>query len=144
MTIMVDRRARSIRWLAERLKSLLGGPVYFKRPINHTSFDGDSFSDVGTSTKIENTSWSRDIPSNAKAILLQIVGWDSGSQETAYFSVGPTSDYYYALGVQGLTGDKRTENQGWVPCTSGDLYYRCDASGADTLDVVMRVWGYWL
>jgi len=31
---------------------------------------------------------------------------------------------------------------GWVPCTDGDLYYQCAASGADTLDAILRVWGY--
>jgi|GEM_PF-3212626 len=117
-------------------------------PLSHTSFNGDSFSDVSTSTKIENTSWSSTIPAEAKALLLNIYVRDSGSagEADAYFAVGPNATYWYALfvGCGGLVNDAMAHGGHTVPCTDGDIYYRVAASGVDTLDVTMRCWGYWI
>ena len=116
-------------------------------PLTHTSFDGDSFSDVGSSTKIENTSWSTTIPADAKALLLEISIKDSASANNhVYFAAGPTSTYWYALAgrASGAPNDEYMGQVGPVTCSDGDIYYRCQASGTDTLDVTLRVWGYWI
>jgi len=114
-------------------------------PITHTSFDGDSFSDVGTATKIENTSWSSTIPASAKALLIQVIAHDSGAGNN-WFSVGPTSTWPYALSARPTAGnDYDAEGMGPTPCSAdGGIYYRCEASGTGTLDVWLRCWGYWI
>jgi hypothetical protein len=118
-------------------------------PITHTSFDGDSFSDVSTSTKIENTSWSTTIPSDAKALLMRVYARDSASESTngLYFLIGPSATYYYSGGVhlQNVANDQFAVEAGQVvPCTNGDIWYQCDASGTGTLDVWLEAWGYWI
>jgi len=113
-------------------------------PLTNTSFDGDSFSDVGTATKIENTSWSSAIPADAKALLIQIIAADSGAGDN-WFAIGPTSTYWYAMSARPVHGsDYPNENTGPVPCTDGDIYYRVEASGTSTMDVWLRCWGYWI
>lgn len=114
--------------------------------ITHTSFDGDAFSTVATPTKIENTSWSSTIPADAKALNIEIATRDSAAWGTAglMFAVGPSATYWYALGCRPAGGDVWVETMGAVPCTDGDIYYRCTASGTGTLDVYLRCWGYWL
>jgi hypothetical protein len=115
-------------------------------PLTHTSFDGDSFSDVGTSTIIQNTSWSSTIPADAKALLIEIVAVDSGSWGTAglFFAVGPTATYWYQVVARPAGGSVAASALAPVTCTNGDIYYRVDASGTDTLDVTLRCWGYWI
>jgi hypothetical protein len=151
MRIKVDGKDRSLRWLVDRMKSLLGGPVFLKRPITHTSFDGDSFNDVSTPTLIENTSWSRDIPEGAKALLLRIRIRDSGSESGSgiYFTCGPSSDEFEALSVtaNNVTNNTQVHQNGICPCIDGDIYYECGTSGGGsgtTLDIWLECWGYWL
>jgi len=55
-------------------------------PLTNASFNGDSFSDVGSNTKIENTSWSTVIPAEAKALLLRVECNDSGSGNTHWLT----------------------------------------------------------
>ncbi|MCP4537705.1 MAG: LamG domain-containing protein [Chloroflexi bacterium] len=115
-------------------------------PITHTSFNGDSFSTGSTATIIQNTSWSSTIPSNAKALLISVLARDNASGLTTglYFSVGPTATYFNAVAVRPPGGDVWSENAAPVPCTNGDIYYKCSASGTGTMDVYLRVWGYWI
>lgn len=143
MTILVSGQRRTLQWLAERLKTILGGRVYLKAPITHASFNATAYS-TGGPTKIENTAWSRTIPATAKALLIQIRARDSAaSVETGVgFAIGPTSTYYYAMQVRPIGDDAIMENTGWCPCTDGDIYYNIAASGTDTLDAWLRVWGY--
>ena len=127
-----------------RIPRALQGPVWLDVPILHTSFDGDAFSDVGSSTKIENTSWVSTIPAAAKALLVRIVASDSGPAGEYYFVIGPSVRHFYAAAVRPAGGDIAQEQTAWVPCTNGDLWYQCEASGAATLDIALQVWGYWL
>lgn len=115
-------------------------------PLTHTSFNGDSFSDVGTATKIENTGWSSAIPSNAQALLIQAITRDSGTWGTngLYFAVGPSSSQANALVSRPAGGDVWVEAQGVVPCVDGDIYYEVEASGTSTLECYLFCWGYWI
>lgn len=117
-------------------------------PLTNTSFDGDSFSDVSTHTKIENTSWSTTVPSGAVALAIRMVARDSASlANTCWFALYSTSaatNTPLVATANGKADNTTTENSGVVPCTNGDVWYRCAASGADTLDVWLYVTGYWL
>ena len=124
-------------------------PVFLTEPYTNTDFDGDSFSTVGAHTKIENTSWSTAVPTNAKALIVQGTVRDSGSAANAalYFELYSTAAATNAAVIfwcGGLANDSIGGCVGTVPCTEGDLWYRCTASGANTLDVWLRVVGYWL
>lgn len=136
------------------LKPERGGVVYtgyafvpLTTPLTHSSFNGDSFSDVGSNTKIENTSWSSTIPGEAKALLIRCACRDSGSAATAglHFALHGTSaaaDPTLVVRPSGKANDDFAEQVGFVPCTDGDLWYQCNASGTTTLDVYLWCFGY--
>jgi hypothetical protein len=118
-------------------------------PYTNTSFDGDSFSDVSSNTKIENTSWSTTIPASATAVLLKVQVRDSGSAGTSglYFAVNGSSSVSTFTVLADPSGK---DNDDWIyetavcPCNNGDLWYRCNASGAGTMEVYLEIWGYWI
>jgi len=124
-------------------------PVWLAEPYTNTTFDGDSFSDVGAHTKIENTSWSTAVPANAKAIAIEATVRDSGSAADpavwfGLYSTATATNPALTAYCSGLANDAFTAAAGIVPCTNGDVWYKCGASGATTLDVWLRVVGYWL
>ena len=117
-----------------------------RAPLTHTSFDGDSFSDVGSSTKIENSSWSDTIPTTAVALLMEIRARDSDSAANdAWIVLGPSVAEYQAGGcfLGGMKDDTWKSISQVIPCTDGDVWYQCESTGATTLDIVLQVWGYW-
>jgi len=123
-------------------------PHFFTEPLTNTDFDGDTFSDVAAKTKIENTSWSTTIPADAKALIIFIRCADSGSagQTALYFALWSTSTATNpALNAYptGITNSAFTGSQGIVPCTDGDIWYTCNASGANTMAVYLNCMGYW-
>lgn len=122
------------------------GFVPLATPITHSSFDGDVFSSVGTSTKIENTSWSSTIPAAAKALQLSCLVMDSADlgAEDLYFACGPSAAYWYSLVARTPGGNVRGENTTPCPCTDGDIWYQVQASGVDTFRVWLRCWGYFI
>jgi hypothetical protein len=158
MTLVPSRKLGKVGIEADsnRLKSnILNADTIAERlyllaaPLTNTDFDGDSFSTVGASTAIKRTDWSSPLPASAKALIIEILCNDSGSGAAACsFSVGPSSTYYYMLTAHGAgtVNDATFSAQGIVRCedNDADIYYRCTATGSTTLDVTLRVWGYWL
>lgn len=85
------------------------------------------------------------IPSDAKAILATLSVLDSAGAGNYYCSLGPNNTYYYALVCRSVSASYYNEvGPGPVPCQNGDVYYRILSSGAGTLTVTLRIWGYWL
>lgn len=130
-------------------KSSTSYTVYAFRPLTtpytNTAFAADTFSDVTTSTIIQNTSWSTTIPSSATALLIQIIAQDSGAgSDSLYFAVGPNSTYWYTAAARPQVANINAELTTVVPCTNGDIYYRVNASGSNTMTVTLRVWGYFI
>lgn len=122
-------------------------PVPFTTPIGHGSFDGDSFSDVGTYTKIENTSWNTALPADAKALLIRLRCRDSASATTSGLFVALSGDGTNSLLVarpSGKPNDDFAERICWMPCTNGDIWYRVEASGTDTMDIFLHCFGWML
>ena len=124
-------------------------PIFLDSPLTNTDFDGDSFSDVGANTKIENTSWSTTIPSDARALLIRLKANDSGSAATAnvnfrLFATAGGGIATMRLDLAGFPNDQQVSQTAVVPCTDGDIWYQCNASGADTLDIQLWCWGYWV
>jgi len=117
-------------------------------PLTSTSWDGDSFSTTGK-TLIDLSSVFG-VPAGAKAILVQLLARDSGSAASTivFFGVSPngTDGSLAIMSVQrGLPNDTMVYATGICPCDSnGDIYYQITASGTDTMDCYIRIWGYWL
>ncbi len=125
------------------------GCVFIPLPIpyTHDSFNGDSFSDVGTFTKIENTSWSTVIPSDARALLIRLLCRDSGSAATSGLYVilsGDGTNGAFAVRPSGKANDDYADGTADVPCTNGDIWYRVEASGTNTMDIWLYCFGYWI
>lgn len=115
-------------------------------PLTSTSFDGDSFSTVSVSTLIDlGTLFS--VPDNVKAVHLRVMLRDSAAWGTdnLYFAMGPSATQYTGGVARTFGGDVLNDAHFVVSCDSdGNLYYRCNASGSNTLDVWIWVWGYWI
>lgn len=123
-------------------------PHFLTEPYTNTTFDGDSFSSVAAHTKIENTSWSTTVPADAKALIIRAIARDSGSAANLsarfeLYSTSTATNPAIAVRPAGVTNDAILEVQGIVPCTDGDIWYECGASGASTLDVWLQCVGYW-
>ena len=123
-------------------------PHFLTEPYTNTDFDGDSFSDVGALTKIENTSWSTTVPADAKALIITGAARDSGSAAATalYFRIYSTStatNPAMVIRPAGITNDAWASGEAVVPCTDGDIWYQVNASGASTMDVYLYVVGYW-
>ena len=123
-------------------------PTFFTTPLTNTDFDGDSFSDVAANTKIENTSWSTTIPADAKALLIRVYCRDSGSGGTnglyvSLYGAAAAGTPGLSIYLNGIPNDQAATETAIVPCTDGDIWYRCNASGASTLDIWLYCFGYW-
>ena len=148
-----DELVRKIVELEKRLDDLVRpevGPIFhpLTAPYTNTNFDGDSFSDVAILTKIENTDWSTTIPADAVALLLWCRIRDEGSAGTngLYFWIYATSGGgtpTLVLFLNGIPNDQYATATVVVPCTDGDVWYVCNASGVGTLDVWLQCHGYW-
>ena len=120
--------------------------VPLSAPLTSTDWDGDARSTTAK-TKID-LSAVFSVPGGVDAVLAKIVIKDSGSSAASpYFAVGPSStadENPFIVWLEGVGDDERRSGTATVPCdTNGDIYYQCVASGADTLDVTLEIWGYW-
>ena len=143
---------RKIGYLERRLDNLARAevgwtPHFLTTPYTNTDFDGDSFSTVAVNTKIENTAWSTTIPATAKALIIRIDAADSGSAANncnfGLYGAAAATTWPLVSRPYGLPNDARATASGIVPCTDGDIWYQCLASGANTLDVWLWCFGWW-
>lgn len=89
------------------------------------------------------------IPDNCKAVLVRVVGVDSGAwPANTYVAVGPSTSDPYAVSAypQGIASGPTTlpdSDTGWCPCTAGgDIYFKCLTSGSNSMTVYIYVYGY--
>ena len=124
-----------------------GRPVFLTTPLTSTSWDGDSFSTT-TKTLID-LSTVFGAPAGIKGIFVRLVARDSGSS-AGYCQLGlsPNStanSVAIQCYLQDVANDVYVSANGIVPCNAnGDIYYQVVASGTDTLDAIIEIWGYWL
>jgi hypothetical protein len=117
-------------------------------PLTSTSWDGDARSTTGKT--LIDLSDVFGAPAGIKAISAYIYLRDSGSagSNTTYFGLSPNDtdgQLAMACGSRGLPNDYYAFEQGICPCdANGDVYYQCIATGSNTLDVWLEIWGYWL
>lgn len=119
-------------------------------PLTSTDFDeDDAFSDVGTPTLID-TSSVFSAPAGIKAALVRLMARDSGSAAGAdlYFALcasNSADNWAMAVRPNAVPNDAWVSAMGIVPCdANGDFYYICNASGSNTMDVGLRIYGYWV
>lgn len=148
----VDALIRHIAELESQLRSRRlpeagWTPTFFDPPLTHTDYDGDSFSTVATNTEISAEDWSTAVPTDAKGIIIRCDARDSGSAaNNAWVGLYPSaSSAVRALYVDlyGKPNDQRAGRGIAMPCDSGDIWMQCLASGTDTLDIWLWLWGYW-
>jgi hypothetical protein len=115
-------------------------------PFTSTTFDGDAYGDVAASTEID-LSVIFGAPDKLKAVELFMLANDSAAWGTGglYFACGPSSSYWYHADVRPCGGDVSASAVAAVPCdANGNIWYRINASGVGTLDLTLRVNGYWI
>ena len=129
-----------------------GRPVFLTAPITSTAWDGDAYSTTAKTlidlSAVFTTPTA--VPAGVKAVLVQVQCRDSASSGTAtnHFSISPSSSADVNAIVtrcNGMPNDYWASEAGICPCdANGDIYYQCAASGTNTLDVYLQIWGYWL
>lgn len=123
----------------------LAGWHFLTKELTSTAWDGDSFSTTAN-TKID-LSVVFGVPAGVKAVLVNIALRDSGSAANdCFISLSPSSsEGGMTARCSGIANDKFVNACLTVPCdTNGDIYYAISASGTGTMDVYLRIWGYWL
>ena len=143
----VDRIKRLDREV-ERLRVKESGKfIALTTPLTSTAWDGDAHSSE-SATKLDMSSVFTGYPTTAiKAVLLRIASRDSAAVGTTglEFSVGPAAGFPRVHRTIPVGGDVIASSLAIVPCdAAGDIYYYIAASGTNTLDAWIEVWGYWL
>lgn len=115
-------------------------------PLTSTSYDGDSFSD--TAKTLIDMSAVFGAPAGARAYLFNVVCRDSGSAATNTFVVlspNNTANEGPTTGPHGRANDTWERGTLTVPADSnGDVYIQIEASGSNTFELYLQVWGYWI
>ena len=117
-------------------------------PKTSTSWDGDAKSTTYI-TKMDLSSVFG-LPDNIKAVAIRLACNDSDSAASKHLYIGvfPSSEEAASAVVarpSGLPNDYYAEAFGICPCDSnGDIYYQILASGTDTMDCWMEIYGYWI
>jgi len=140
-------RLQQLEREVERLRVQENGKfVALTTPLTSTSWDGDARSTTAK-TKID-LSAVFGVPAGVKAVLMLVNLRDSASASTySYMYLAPNDTANNGLIFSADNG----KNDGLVPVTAivpcnvdGDIYYQTVASGIDTMDVTLHIWGYWL
>ena len=132
---------------ANVINTLMYKFVPLQTEATSTNWDGDSFSTT-SATKIDLSS-EFGIPDNVKAVLVRVSARDSGSQAGGrqYIILGPssTSGGALVLELSGVDNDAWRHETGIIPCDdNGDIYYTISASGTDTMEIHLLIFGYWI
>ena len=127
-------------------RTILTQYVPLRAPLTSGAWDGDSFSDVGTSTQLDLSSVFS-APAGIKAVLMDIRVRDSATWGSSdlYFACGPSSAQWAAAIARPFGGDVFGGGMFVVPCDSnGDVWYQINTSGSNTMDIWIYIWGYWI
>ena len=125
----------------------LTGWHFLTSPLTSTAWDGDAFST--TAKTLIDLSEVFGVPAGVKAVMVRMAARDSGSSAgCCQLALSPNStagSVAVQAYLQGVANDAYVSVNGVVPCdANGDVYYQVVASGTDTLDAVIEIWGYYL
>lgn len=117
-------------------------------PLVSTSWDGDSYSSTAK-TLIDLSEVFAGVPDWIRAVLMEVSIRDSGSSGAGdyYLVMGPTNTAAEGMwfDCNGIADDEWERGMLIVPCDEdGNVYYEVNTSGALTMEVYLRVWGWWI
>lgn len=115
-------------------------------PLTSTSWDGDAHST--TAKTLIDLSAVFGAPAGIKAAVFRTAIRDSASATNdCVLILSPNNSDGVGLSADcsGIANDYYDRNCLTVPCdANGDVYYQIVASGVNTMDVTVEIWGYWL
>ena len=118
-------------------------------PATSTSWDGDYYSTIGKT--LINLSSVFGLPANIKAIYARIICRDSASGSTNYLSFNLSGTSAANAGnamsaiPSGLPNNYYVNVSGICPCNAdGNVYYSIAASGTNTMQCYIEIYGYWI
>jgi len=118
--------------------------VYLAAPLTSASWAGDSFST--TAKTLLDLSAVFAVPAGVRAILANAYVRDSASNGANYqliLAPNNTANQGFFFDAEAGGNDVYRHTGNVVPCdANGDVYYQISASGADTLDIWLHIWGY--
>ena len=127
--------------------NLRAGATFLTTHLTSTAWDGDSYSTT-PKTKID-LSAVFGAPAGVKAVLVAVSIRDSASSSNdTWFLLSPNdtaNSGAMECYLMGKPNDQYDVSSGICPCdANGDVYYQIKASGTDTMDCWLEIWGYWL
>lgn len=128
----------------------LDGNVYvpLDTALTSTSWDGDARST--TAKTLIDTSSVFGAPAGIRAAYVEVAIRDSGGDGVTtlvgmLLDPGNTAGVGQAFSCNGITNDAYARFHAIIPCNAdGDFYYQITATGTDTCDVWLKIWGYFL
>jgi hypothetical protein len=133
--------------------NLYDGYIYvpLQVPLTSTSFDGDLFGTVGSSTAINLVSLFG-LPTGVKAVNMKVRIVDTGGVTGNYwFACGATTtawDMHRVFCYGTVNGVELYNEDSFIVSTNAannnQIYYRTSSSGASTLSVMIKINGYYL
>lgn len=121
-------------------------PVWLTVPIWDAGWWGGGKSD-GDSAVLDLSAFGNGCPPGIKGVYFSIFAQDSDVTVNPAARIGPTLAQHDCITAElgGGANDRWSGGCGFSPCdANGDVYMFCDASGANTLDIYLRIFAYFL
>ncbi len=146
---LLAERINALEARLRRLENVELGPQFvpLTTPLTSTAWDGDAFSDVAAT--VLDLSAVFGAPAGIKAVYIKAEVKDSAAASALYALFGPSTTGLGNIGTYSVIAKPHENNvyaaaHGVVPCdANGDIAYRINASGVNTLNCVLEIWGYW-
>jgi len=125
------------------------GWIYLNKALTNATYHPLTSSTVATRTEIDAPTVFG-VPADAKAIILRVASRDTGSATNVnpFFGIwsDPVDGNSFCMGARpgGMGNNAYYDVQGIVPLTGGKFWYTCNASGTNTLQTYLQVYGYML
>lgn len=117
---------------------------YLRTGIGSASWNGGARSTTAK-TVIDLSATFVGVPAGIEAVYIAMIFRDSGSAAfDALLELGPqSSGVNIQFDCAGQVNDSWERLAVWIPCDqNGDIYYNINASGVNTMDVYLFVWGW--
>lgn len=151
-TSHIDIYADTFNLRADNMYRQIGANDYLASMLHHldtpltsTSWDGDAHST--TAKTLIDLSAVFGAPAGVKAVLVGVVIRDSDSAATdTWLCLSPNNTASSGILFSPYpVNDRIARLNAVVPCNvDGDIYFQISASGVNTMDIDLKIWGYYL